>query len=218
MQSATPYRGSSPNGTAEGLPSSTTTPTDEAPPTPPSTSTTPKLARRRRSPNPTATSLLPEDEKEVPLPHEDTRVNTSPGADPGEGFDGGFDEGQRATIRGMICRKSKAFMFGQLLSLFLVSDTCYVLMILFGLMLVELLVIYGQMHMHIALIYTLNVICSSNPNGPPSSNQTPTGSDWCCAIISLPRMRSLRTNLLHVFVLSSVVHHMRNTFASGSKK
>ncbi|KAL3791886.1 hypothetical protein HJC23_010746 [Cyclotella cryptica] len=119
MQSTTPYRGSGPTETAEVLPSITST--NDAPPTPPSTSTTPNLARRRRSPNPTATSLLPDDEKEAPQHHEATRVNALPGTNPSEGFDGGFDEGQRATIRGMICRKSKAFMFGQLLSLFLAA-------------------------------------------------------------------------------------------------
>lgn len=92
-------------------------PPDEPPSTP--TPSSPNGARRRRSPNPTVTSLLPDEEN-----NEDTDYHNggSPSANNTDRCGDFEDQGQRATVSGMILRKSKAFMFGQVLSLFLVSS------------------------------------------------------------------------------------------------
>lgn len=70
----------------------------------------PKSSRRRNRSSPSIASLLPEGENTANNTHSNDRV-------------GQFNEnGKRATITAMICRKSKAFLFGQMLSLFLVSE------------------------------------------------------------------------------------------------
>ena len=99
------------NGVDDALPP---VPPDEAPSTPRSTS--PNIARRRRSPNPTVTSLLPDEEKNEEVDQEERAASAN--TDRCGEFE---DQGQRATLTGMLCRKSQAFMFGQVLSLFLVS-------------------------------------------------------------------------------------------------
>ena len=100
---------------------------DDLPPTPtPNASVSqcsPKSYRRHNrssSKTPTADSLLPEEENK-------TNENETPSNDQIGEFN---DNGKRATITAMICRKSKAFLFGQMLSLFLVSEersTCSII-------------------------------------------------------------------------------------------
>ena len=92
-------------------------PLDEATPT--SLSSSNSNGRGRHSPGPSVTSLLSEDRDAEQMNYHNEGNPSSANERCGVISDGG----QRATITGMICRKSKAFMFGQILSLFLVSDT-----------------------------------------------------------------------------------------------
>lgn len=104
------------NGTNGALPPM---PTDEAAPT--SLSSINSNGRGRHSQGPSKTSLLSEggDAEERNCQNE----GSLSAADERCGDIG--DERQRATITGMICRKSKALMFGQILSLCLVSDASF---------------------------------------------------------------------------------------------
>lgn len=99
------------NGVDDALPP---VPPNQAPSTPLTTSLN---SRRKCSPDPNATSLLPDEEKNEEMDNNESSTSASIGCC-GEVE----DQGQRATVTGMICRKSKAFMFGQMLSLFLVSQ------------------------------------------------------------------------------------------------
>jgi hypothetical protein len=147
MDPTTSYRGS-------GTPAEQVSPpaaVDDPPLTPNSS------LRRRTASNPTAASLLHEDEKneELPQSNEGSRDTHR------EDFENSANEGRRATIRGMLCRKSKAFMFGQLLSLFLVSRSIT----------------------HNLLVFThamndLSFLCDLQINF--------LGGNWSCAISSLP--------------------------------
>ena len=88
-------------------------PPDEAPSTP--TPSSPSNDRRGRMSDPTATSLIADEDKEEAAAHDESGTSTS------IGHCGEVENQQKATVTGMICRKSQAFMFGQILSLFLVS-------------------------------------------------------------------------------------------------